>query len=106
MARSTYPHDPRDPGLRPCVRCGNRYMPPAFCDKHARTCRTCCSRLGLRCGLRVATEAVKDLAAKMAAFGDSAEGAADAAARATDAYRAAVQADVDALYGTEEDRHG
>ncbi len=104
MAGSTYPHDPRDPALRTCKRCGDRYMPPSFCDEHERTCRTCCSRLGLRCGLRAATEAVKDLAAKTAAFGDSAKGAADATAKVTDAYRAAVQADVDALYGPEGDR--
>lgn len=100
VAKSTYPHDPRDPRLRSCKRCGDRYMPPAFCDVHDRTCQTCCSRLGLQCGLRAATKAVDNLAATMAAFGDSAKGA----AKATDAYRAAVQADIDALYGPKEDR--
>ncbi len=104
MGRNTYPHDPRDPGLRRCARCGDRYMPPAFCETHARTCRTCCSRLGLPCGIRAATEAVKGLAAKLSASGDTMEGAAESAAAAADAYRAAVQADVDALYGPEGDR--
>lgn len=100
MTRSTYPHNPSDPGLRTCKRCGNRYMPPAFCDIHDRTCQTCCSRLGLQCGLRAAGTVLDKLAAQTKALGRSMEHVTDVTAE----YRAKVQADIDALYGPQEDR--
>ncbi len=120
MAGSTYPHDPRDPALRPCVRCGDRYMPPSFCDEHERTCRTCCSRLGLRCGLRLPTNPVdfvfrilqRDMRTAAMLYRPCLDlwcrwvrdHQRTAKAEAADTYRAAVQADVDALYGPEGDR--
>lgn len=88
MNRSTYPHDPRDPRLRSCKRCPDRYMPPAFCETHKGTCLTCCERLGLQCGIRAATTGL-DLRSLGKAFPIDA---------------AQVQRDIDSLYGPQEDR--
>ena len=63
-------------------------MPPAFCETHERTCRTCCSRLGLQCGIQAATIGL-DLRSLGKAFPIDA---------------AQVQRDIDALYGAKEDR--
>lgn len=100
MSHSTYPHDPRDPALRSCKRCGERYMPPAFCDTHDRTCLTCCNRLGLACGIRTAGAAVESLAKPALKVALSME----RAARAIDSLAAQVQRDIEDLYGPEEDR--
>lgn len=99
MSGSTFPHDPRDPRLRRCDRCGDRYMPPAFCETHKGTCLTCCDRLELPCGLRAATEVLEVLTEETKALGISME----RAAKSIEAF-AQVQADIDALYGPQEDR--
>lgn len=88
MSANTYPHDPREPALRTCRRCEDRFMPPAFCLTHVGRCLTCCGKAGQLCPLH-AMWATQPREARPAP---------------TDTERAQVEADIDALYGAEGDR--
>ena len=101
--RNIYPMDPNDPNLRWCKDCEYPYMPDSGCVIHVGRCLTCCGRLQAICGLRALTPTLKRLSKSTQDFGESME----ALAEATRAYTAAqVQADIDALYGPQEDRNG
>lgn len=50
MPANTYPIHVGDPILRTCRRCKSRVAVPAMCERHPRTCLTCCcSRMEREC---------------------------------------------------------
>ena len=100
MSHNTYPLSPRDPQLKRCKECSDRWMPDAFCPKHKHRCLTCCSRLQANCGLRALTPGLERLSKSTQELGEAFERMAESAK----AYTAAqVKADIEALYGADGD---
>ncbi len=114
MSRSTYPYDPSHPGLRTC-RHGTPHCVHvnSMCIWHPRTCLTCCMSVqGRDCAIRVVPDdEVKDAWRRL---GAAARETADAFRRlgeaveqpelSEEAAQARMKSDMEALYGTEEER--